>query len=156
MVSAAARAQLQRVSDPAGFLELLVLSHPAIETAHVVNDTRDWTIGGITYVGLGFRLTLPSAVSGEVPRARLEVDNVSRELVVELEKLPPTAALMATLSIVSRAAPEVVEWSFAAPVSGVSVSAAVLSATVGNDDAFRAPAVKVRFDPSNSPGLFPG
>lgn len=156
MVSAATRAQLQRTTDADGLLVLLKLWHPDIATAYVVNDTRDWLISGTTWVGLQFRFTLPQSVASEVPRARLEIDNVSRELVTELEKLGPAGTLMAQLQMVSRARPTEVDWQFTSPLSGVSVTNTTVTATVGNDDAMRAPAVKVRFDPSNSPGLFPG
>lgn len=156
MVSTATRTQLQRVTDPDGMLCLLVLEHPSIDTVFVVNDTRDWAIGANTYIGLGFRFKLPASSAGEAPRAQLELDNVGRTLTVELERLPPGAALQATISLVSRATPTVVDFQFSAPLSGVSVSVQTLTATVGNDDALRAPAVKVRYDVKTNPGLFPG
>lgn len=155
-VSNTTREQLQRVTDPAGLLLLLVLEHPSIETAYVVNDTRDWVIGGTTYVGLPFRFKLPDATSGEAPRAQIEIDNIGRGLTDELEKLPPYGALLASFKIVSRATPTVVDFAFKAPMSAVSVTMGTLTASVGNDDALRAPAVKVRYDPTNSPGLFAG
>lgn len=156
MVTAATREQLQRVDDPAGLLVLVKLEHPAIETAYVVNDTRDWVISGQTWVGLPFRFKLPRSVAGEPQRGQIEIDNVQGLLSAELEKLPPGGALQATFTIVSRATPTVAELSFSVPFSGVSATTAVVTATVGNDDAMRAPAVKLRYDPMNSPGLFAG
>lgn len=156
MTSATFDAQLQRVTDPDGVLVLLVLSHPSIATVYVVNDTRDWLISGQTYIGLPFRFKLPQANQGEAPRAQLEVDNVGRGIAAELEQLPAGAALQATLSIVSRTAPTTVEYSFKAPLSAVSCTVPLLTATLGNDDALRSPAVKMRYDPATSPGLFAG
>ncbi|TXI23130.1 MAG: DUF1833 domain-containing protein [Roseateles sp.] len=156
MVSPQLREQLQRVDDPAGMLVLVKLEHPAIETAYVVNDTRDWVIGGQTWVGLPFRFRLPRSVAGEPQRGQIEIDNVQGLLSEELEKLPPGGALMATFTVVSRARPEQAELSFAVPFSGVSGTTAMVTATLGNDDALRAPAVKRRYDPFNSPGLFAG
>ena len=156
MVSPSMRAQLQRVTDPAGVLVLLTLSHPSIETVYVVNDTRSWTIAGTVYVALPFRFKLPNSTAGEAPRAQIELDNVGRDLTDELEKLPAGGALLATFRLVSRNAPTVVEYEFQAPLSGVVATTQVVTATVGNDDAYRAPAVKMRYDPSNSPGLFAG
>lgn len=154
MVTPATRAQLQRVTDADGVLVLLLLEHPSIATVHVVNDTRDWTIGADTWIGLPFKFKLPQAVAGQAPRAALEVDNVGRELTAELEKLPPGTALQATVRIVSRATPEVVDYEFTAPLSGVSITVQTVTAIVGNDDALRAPAIKLRYDPSTTPGLF--
>lgn len=154
MVSPATRAQLRRVNDPSGVLVLLLLQHPSIATVRVVNDTRDWIIDGDTWVGLPFRFKLPQATGGQAPRAALEVDNVGRALTAELEKLPAGAALQATIRLVSRATPVVVDYEFTAPLSGVSVSVTTVSAAVGNDEALRAPAVKLRYDPTQTPGLF--
>lgn len=156
MVSPSTVEQLQRVDDPSGMLVLLKLEHPAIETAYVVNDTRDWVISAQPWVGLPFRFKLPSALSNETPRAAIEIDNVNGLLSEELEKIPPSGVLTATFLLVSRARPEIAEFEFQAPLSGVSCSVSAVTATVGNDDAWRAPAVKLRFDPLNSPGLFAG
>jgi hypothetical protein len=156
VISVATRQQLQRVDDPAGLLVLLKLEHPAIETAYVVNDTRAWVLDGFTWVGLPFEFRLPSSVAGEAPRAVIQIDNVGRALTPSLESLPPYGVLLATFRVVSRATPTVIEYEFAAPLSNVSVTVTSVSASIGNDDALRAPAVKVRYDPKNSPGLFAG
>ncbi len=156
MVTTAGRAQLRRVSDPAGMLLFLKLAHPAIETVYIVNDTRDWVVGDITYVGLPFRFQMPQAMAGQAPRAQIEVDNVGSEIGQELERLPPNGALQGTFTLASRLTPSVAEMNFTAPLSGVSCTPQVMTAVVGNDDAMRAPAVRVRYDPGNSPGLFAG
>lgn len=156
MVTATTLEQLQRVNDPAGVLLLLKLEHPAIDTAYIVNDTRAWTISGQDWVGLPFRFRLPKSVAGEAPRAQIEIDNVGGLLSEELEKLPYGGVLQATFTLVSRATPTVVDFSFQAPFSGVSASTTIVTATVGNDDALRAPCVKLRYDPTTSPGLFAG
>lgn len=156
MVTATTRAQLQRVNDPAGMLLLLMLEHPSMATAYVVNDTRDWVIGSTTWVGLPFRFKLPNEASGQAPRAALEIDNVGRELTADLEALPPGGALQGTFYLVSRATPSVVDYSFSAPLSGVLVTMATVVATLGADDELRAPAVKLRYDQQTAPALFEG
>ena len=156
MVTAATRAQLQRVTDPSGMLLLLKLEHASMATAYVVNDTRDWVISGTTWVGLPFRFKLPAEASGQAPRAALEIDNVGRALTDELEALPPGGALQGTFTLVSRATPTVVDFSFSAPLSAVVVTMTAVSATLGADDELRAPAVKLRYDPLTAPALFEG
>lgn len=156
MVSAATREQLGRVNDSAGMLELLKIEHPSITTAYVVNDTRSWTIGSTTWVGLPFRCKLPAQASGQAPRAQIEVDNIGRSLTDELEALPPNGVLLGTFYLVSRKNPEVIDSSFSAPLSGVSVTMATLNATLGSDEELRAPAVKVRYDLATTPALFEG
>ncbi len=156
MVTAATRAQLHRVNDPDGMLVLLEITDPSIDDLFLVNDTRDWTIGSAEYLGLPFRFKLPQDAQGQAQRAALEIDNVGRAVVTELEKLPPGASLQATVKIVSRARPEQVDYEFTAPLSNVTATMTVVQATIGNDDALRSPAVKVRADPTLRPGLFAG
>jgi hypothetical protein len=80
-VSPNTRTQLQATSDPHGVLELLQIDHASFASpVRVCNDTRDWTIGGVTYVALPFVCKLPNDARGENPRAQLQIDNVGREL----------------------------------------------------------------------------
>ena len=148
---------LQRVDDTAGMLVLLEISHPSLSgPVHVVNDTRSFVSQGVTYVGLPFRIDLPNDKAKEVPRAQLQVDNVGRELSAELERLPPGAVLQATISIVYRGTPDVVEYSFTSPLSSVKADQLAVSASMGPDDVMRLPAVRKRFDPRTAPAIFPG
>jgi hypothetical protein len=155
MTSAAFTADRQRVNDPNGHLELLEITHASFSgPARIVNDTRDWVSNGITYTAFPFRFTFPQDKSKESPRSTLEIDNVGRDLVGELESLPPSAVVMATVSIVSRATPDTVEWSWTVPMTNVSVNASVISAQLGVDYLMRQQAVRLRHDPITSPGIF--
>jgi len=155
MTSAAFTASRQRVDDPDGLLELVEITHASFSgPAHIVNDTRDWTSNGVTYVGLPFRFTYPQDNAKEAPRAQLEIDNVGRDLTGELERLPPNAVVMCTVRLVSRSAPDTVEWQWTVPISGVTANAAVITATLGVDYLMRQQAVRLRHDPNTSPGIF--
>jgi hypothetical protein len=137
-------------------LQLLEIASPSMSTpVRVVGDTRDLVSNGVTYIGLPFTVGLPSDKAGEVPRAKLVVDNVGRDLTGVLEALPPGAVLTATIKVVHRSTPDVVDYQFVAPMNGVRVDMGRLSATMGPDDLMRRPAVLLRFDPTNSPALFP-
>lgn len=155
-VSTATRKALQKVDDSGGVQALLKIDHASLSApVRLVNDTRPLTTLGDTFQALPFRVTLPNDKAREMPRARLQMDNVGRELTAELERLPPGAALMATLVVVHRSTPGVVDYQFKAPLSGVRVDMASVSAVMGPDDLMRRPATLRRFDPSTSPGLFP-
>lgn len=148
---------LQRVDDTAGMLVLLGIDHPALSgPVRIVNDTRAVVSRGTTYVGLPFRVDLPNDKSKEVPRAQLQMDNVGRELSAELERLPPGAVLQATISLIYRSAPDVVEYEFTSPLSAVKADQLSVSASMGPDDVMRLPAVRKRFDPRTAPAVFPG
>ena len=156
-VSQSTAAALHRVDDTGGVLMLLTIAHPALSgPVHVVNDTRGIESNGVTYVALPFTVQLPNDKSKEVPRARLQMDNVGRELTAELERLPPGAVLQATLMAVHRNTPHTVEYEFTSALSGVSVDQLTVSATMGPDDIMRRPAVLLRFDQKTSPALFAG
>lgn len=148
---------LQRTDDPFGLLMLLTITGDGLsDTIRLVSDTRDCTSRGNLHLGLPFAWTLPEEAAGEVGRAQVQIDNVGREITAELERLPPGAELVATLEVVCRATPDVVDMSFTAPMSGVQATPLSITATVGEGDLMRLPAVDVRFDPYTAPGLFAG
>lgn len=156
-VSTSTTASLQSVSNNHGILELLLIDHPSFASpVRIVNDTRDWTIGADTYIALPFTLKLPSQVQNENPRASIQIDNVGREISGLLEGLPTTDFLTATLRVVSRATPSVVDFEFIADLSAISVTPVALSASFGLDDTMRRSAVRLRFDPTTAPALFAG
>lgn len=155
-VSSSTRRALQKVSDNAGVLALLKIDHPSLSApVRIVSDTRDITTLGDTFLALPFSIGLPSDKAREMPRAKLQMDNVGRELTAELERLPPGAALMATIIIVHRSTPGVIDYQFTAPLSGIRVDMNSVSASMGPDDLMRRPATLLRFDPTTSPGVFP-
>lgn len=150
-------AQLQSVTDNHGFLELMVIDHASFASpVRIVNDTRDWTIGGNTYVALPFGIKLPTQAQQETPRAQIRIDNVGRELTAAIEGLPVGASLVATLQLVSRATPTVVDYEFVAQLSGINITPTMVTANMGVDDTMRQTAVRIRFDPVNAPALFQG
>lgn len=150
-------AQLQQVTDNHGFLELMVIDHASFASpVRIVNDTREWVIGGETYVALPFGVKLPTQAQQENPRAQIRIDNVGRELTAAIEGLPVGASLLATLQLVSRATPTVVDYEFIAQLSGINITPTLVTANMGPDDSMRQTAVRIRFDPQNSPALFQG
>ena len=155
-VSAATRKALHKVDDSGGVLALLKIDHASLSApVRIVSDTRGITTLGDTYLGLPFRIMLPADKPREMPRAQLQIDNVGRELTAELERLPPGASVMATVIIIHRATPGVIDYQFTAPLSGVKVDMGNVSAVMGPDDLMRRPATLMRFDPATAPGIFP-
>lgn len=155
-VSTLTARNLHRTDDNGGILALLKIDHPDLSgPVRIVNDTRDLVTLGDTYIALPFEVKLPNDVSKEIPRAQLRVDNVGRELTAELERLSPGAALQATLMLVHRSTPGVVDYEFTSPLSGVHTDMGSIIAVMGPDDLMRRPAVAKRYDPVTAPGLFP-
>jgi kynureninase len=155
---AASIAQLQTVEDGHGFIETLELSYPgsAAWTVRLCNDTRSWTIADQEWTALPFRISLPSRLSGESPKASVIVDNVGREMMQLLEALPFDAQVNATMAVRSRATPATVEYQFTAALSGIVANQTTVSGTISVDTDMQRPAVLRRFDPTHSPGVFAG
>lgn len=145
----------QRVDDATGILELLTINHPSfLVPVRLVNDTRDWVSQGKTFVGFPFRFTYPQDSDSERPQSKLEIDNVGRDLMGELEALPPSAVLSGTVQLVDRATPDVIEWSWTVPITSMRADAITLTGTLSVDYLMRQQAVRLRHDPKTSPGIF--
>lgn len=156
-LSPSMRAQLRRVNDPDGVLLLVRIDSPHISApVRVVADTRDWRVRGEDYVALPLDVTLPQDVPREHARAQVEMDNIGRGVTDELERLPMGATLDVTLQLVSRAAPDVIEWEFTAAATKARSTTPRIALSLGDDWIFGQSAVLLRFDPSTAPGLFAG
>jgi hypothetical protein len=156
-LSPAARQQLQRVDDPDGLLVLVLIDHPSFAGGvRIVQDTRDWTIGGTSFIGLPLAIQLPQDVGREASRAQLRLDNIGRDLLAEFEGLPPGASLDVMLRLVSRARPDTVEYEYMAGASVAEVDVDAITLTLGDEELLRRNAVALRYDPTTAPGIFAG
>lgn len=67
-----------------------IFQHPDLDDdIRVVNDTKDWVIGGDTYYGAPFDCELVDDTDG-VPRARLSCQNVDRRVGLQIEDIVDT------------------------------------------------------------------
>lgn len=155
-VTPALRRQLQRVDDPDGVLVLLRIDEGLSEVVRVVNDTRNWISNGETFIGVPMEIQMPQDVQDENSQASLVIANPGRDLVGEFEAMPPGTSLEITLMLVSRARPDDVEWEYMAGATTATVTSTTVSMSLGNDNLFRGPAVRLRYDPDTSPGIFAG
>lgn len=147
--------QLHAVDDPDGFLVLVLMDHPSFSGGiRLVEDTRDWLIGGVNFTGLPMRLQMPSDIAGEATRAQLSIDNVGRDVLAELEHLPPGSSMEVELRIVSRKAPTRIEWSYIAGGSRAATDVDFVTLSLSDDELLRRNAVSLRYDPQTTPGIF--
>lgn len=154
-MSTAFTKQLQAVTDTDGIIMLLEVTCDAFTgPLRIVNDTRDWTSNGQTYIGYPFGFTLPDDTDGQTPRAQLVIDNVGRGLTDELERVGPNQLVMAKLLLASRRDPNQIESTYALPMSAVSVSPTSAAATCGMDYLMRQQAMNKRFTPEVTPGIY--
>lgn len=135
------------------FLVLLTLEHDDLPAPiRVTSDEVDTQSRGESYVAFPFELTLPD--DGErPPRARLVIDNVSREIVAAVRSIvgPP----LVTMEIVRGSAPDDVEASFPFfRLINVGYDSLTVEGELVAEDLSREPFPEARFVPSRFPGLF--
>ena len=137
---------------PILLLTILVGSEIA---ARICDSFTPVTSRGQTFSPFPFSLVLPEESDEGAMRARLAVDNVSRELTAWLRSLQPSPVPTVRIELVLAGTPDVVERSwprlmFGAPV----VDAATISVELTDYDISQEPVSQLTFDPAGFPGLF--
>ena len=145
----------QRVTDTDSPLLLLEITSPAFTgPLRAVADTQNWISQGVEYIGVPFGFQLPDDVPGQPARAVLEIANAGTGMTDELEQWTPGTPVSAILRVTDRANPDVIEREFHLPIQSVSVSNGVVTARLGGDTSERQQAVRIRFTPFLTPGVF--
>lgn len=145
----------QRVTDKDAPLMLLEISmKDSADTLYLVNDTSDWISNGQSYVGFPFRITMPDNVSGQTPKAVLEIDNVGRSLTQDLEAFNPGDTVKAVIKITDRANPNLIFSRILLPMLSVSVTPSVVTANAGWGGLLDQRAVLLVSNPFTTPGNF--
>lgn len=153
--TAPARRNLLATSADEPFLVLLEITHPElIVPIRVVNDSQNIVVEGNEFIACAFRITLPDDIDQQVPEARLEVDNIGRELTQWLEYSQGGKGAKCRIMQVLRSDPDTVEFDMTLDLSGLSVDNFVVRGQLGFQDTLGQPAVKLRFDPNTAPGLW--
>ncbi|SFE88824.1 DUF1833 family protein [Paracidovorax wautersii] len=151
----ALRTNSQRVTNPGGSMELLEIANPGFsEPMRICNDVEDVVSQNVPYIGIPFRFTLPEDVSGANPQLRLQLDNVGRGITDELERRQPGSVTMAKLIVVDRTEPDVHAHVYYLPLTNVSVTPTVATATASADYWMRQSACRQIADPHHLPGIF--
>lgn len=136
------------------FLLLLTIAHPNLSPPiRVVNNQQDITSGGDTYTAFPFEITLPDEKEESIPRMRLAIDNVDKQIVQAMRSLtsPPTI----TLTVVLASQPDTVEVSFTGFVlRDVTHNALVVEGSLMLEDVLNEAYSQHSFTPNLYAGLF--
>lgn len=134
---------------------LLEIDHPDLVTpVRVTNDTQDITSNGNVFTSLAFDIVPPDDLTQGLPRARLRVDNVGRDLTSWLESSGGGKDATVRLMQVMRSAPNVLELDLTMSLDNVSMTMLEVSADLGFDDVLNRPACTVTYTPTVAPGLY--
>jgi len=149
------KSTLAQVSAPESALVLLEINHPDLATpVRVVNDTQDLVSNGNTYIAIPFRCTLPDDFENQLPKARLSVDNVGKELMYWIETSGGGNGSLITMSQVMRSRPDTVEWSITMNLYNVSCNMTEVSGELGYENLFSKKAIAMQHRPNTTPGIF--
>lgn len=153
--TSAGRRNLLATSSDEPILVALEITHPDLAVpVRVVNDSQNITILGDDYLACPFQLTLPDDVDQQVPKARLSVDNIGRELTQWLELSGGGKGAKCRMMMVLPSDPDVIEYDLTMDMSGLSIDNTSVSADLGYQETLNQSAVATRYDPITSPGLF--
>ena len=136
-------------------LLLLEIDHADLPApVRVVNDNLDVTFETNLYQALAFRASLPDDVPQKLPRARLAVDNVGKDLVSWLELSDGGQGATCRMIQIMRSDPATIEWEITMDLSNLSMTMLEVSGELSFDDLLNKPGVSLQYRPSTAPGLF--
>ena len=133
--------------------------HPDItENIRVVNDSDDLFIGTDRYIRAGFQATIPQDKEGKLPRGELHIDNVGRAMVEWVERSQGGRGAKISIREVFIPVPGTrvaeVSWEITGlDVGRLRMTNERLTAELTDNRIAKSPAVKLRHDVIQSPGL---
>lgn len=153
--SAAYKSTLASVSMTEVPLILLEIEHANLtQPVRVVNDTQNIVSNGETYVAVPFRCQLPDDFEGQLPKARLSIDNIGRELMFWIETSAGGAGSTCRFIQVMRSRPDLIEWEITMSLYNVKASMMEVSADLGFENLFNRQACAISYRPDVAPGLY--
>lgn len=149
------KSTLAKVSMEEAPLVLLEINHPDLpDPVRIVNDTDNITSNGNLYIAFPFNCALPDDFENQLPRARLSISNVGRDLMFWLETTDGGNGSTANFQQVMRSRPNQIEWEITMSLFNVAATNVEVSAELGFENLFTKPAVSINYRPENSIGLF--
>lgn len=137
-----------------GLLALLTISHVDLAAPiRVVHNQVDITSRGDTFTAFPFELVLPTNSPDSPPRARLTIDNVSREIGQAIRTVSSAPTVL--IEVVRISDNDAVELSFPAlKLKNVRFDVAKVTGDLVSEDLQLEPYPAYAFSPAHFPGLF--
>lgn len=146
----------QRVSNGQviGLLEIYSVAFP--EVLRIADDNRAAPIisNGNEFACFPFAFVLPKDQSRQAAQMRLEISNVGRSIIEDLESWVPGYPIYAKLMLVDKTDLDAVYKQWHLPLSNVSCTMQTVTATCGNHLFLQQKCVRLRYDRFYSPGNY--
>lgn len=153
--SNAYKSTLAQVSAPEAPYILLEINHPELATPiRLINDTLDLTSNNNLYLACPFRFVLPDDFENQLPKARLAVDNIGRDLMFWVETTAGGNGSQVTFSQIMRSRPDQIEWSITMSLYNVQATMFEVSGELGFENLFSKTAINLQHRPNTTPGIF--
>lgn len=154
-LSSVAREAIFAAQTGEAFLVLLTLSHPDLaDPIRVTSDSVNTVSGGNTFQRFPFTIGIPDEPEDVPPSARLEIDNVSREIIAAVQTVtgPPIAV---RIEVVTASTTNTVECGpYDMILQDVSGNALTVGGTLTFENILNEPFPAGEFTPTDFPGCF--
>ena len=149
------KANLIRTSGEEQPIILLEITNVLITgTIRLARSSRDIHSNGNDYVACWFECAIPDDQAEQLPRARLEVDNVGRSLTRWLEQLQGAPKTKVRFILIQESNPDFVEWDIQMDLVNLTVNRSKITGNLGFNDTLNERCVNILYRPYNAPGLF--
>lgn len=152
--NAAVRNVLATSADEPLLAAIEILHQDLAVPARFVNDTADIHIEGSRFLACRFDLDLPDDQDEQEPEAKLEVDNVGRDLTQWLEQSQGGKGAKCRILMLLRSTPHNLEFDMTLDLTGLEINNFRVSGRLGFKNTLKQSAVTVRHDPTSTPGIF--
>lgn len=153
--SSAAKTNLLATSADEPFLVLLEITHPDLtEPVRVVQDSQDLTFEGNTYIACPFDVVLPDDVAGQLPQAKLQIDNIGRELTQWLESSNGGQEARCRIIQIMRSDLATVEFEITLDLTALVVNNEKVTGNLGFVNMLGRTGTVPSFTPQSAPGLW--
>ena len=123
-------------------------------TIRVARAAKDIRSNGNDYPACWFECSLPDDLQEQLPRAKLEIDNVGRSLTRWLEQLQGAPETKVRFILVQESNPDFIEWDIVMDLMNLTVNRKKITGNLGFNDTLNQRCVNVLYRPNNAPGLF--
>lgn len=146
------------LSPPEHPFVLLKIEHALANPLRLINDTQDLVSNGERFIAVGFRAVWVDDSEGQLPKATLQIDNVSGILSRLLEQTAGMRGMKITMMEVLRSRPDVIERRVQLDVNTVSMNTEAVQFGLGFEDTLNKGAINLTYRPPTTSGArgFPG
>jgi len=149
------KANLIRTSGDQQPVVLLEITNTLLTgTIRVARASEDIHSNGNDYIACWFETSLPDDQAEQLPRAKLEIDNVGRSLTRWLEQLQGAPETKVKFILVQESDPDFIEWSIEMDLMNLTVNRFKVSGNLGFNDTLNVRTTNVLYRPITAPGLF--